>query len=95
MATAQNSAGCAIDVDRLIADTVRRVAELPDRMSPDDSPEMMLVTADELAAELRAFADDLLALKAQVDASAVDNRDGLRRMLHGISPEMLARAGIV
>jgi hypothetical protein len=32
----------------------------PDRTSPDDSPDMMLVTADELAAELRAFAAALL-----------------------------------
>jgi hypothetical protein len=56
---------------------------------------MMLVTADELAAELRAFADNLLILKAQVDAPAVDSRDGLARMLDGISLETLARAGIV
>lgn len=32
----------------LIADIIRDVAELPDRNSPDDWPEAMLVTADEL-----------------------------------------------
>lgn len=29
---------------------VRDVAEIPDRCSPDDQPEMMLVTSDELTA---------------------------------------------
>jgi NTP pyrophosphatase (non-canonical NTP hydrolase) len=33
---------------------VREVAELPDRTSPEDQPDMMLVTADELAAIVRA-----------------------------------------
>lgn len=35
-----------------ISDIVREVAELPDRTSPDDQPEMMLVTAAELTAIL-------------------------------------------
>lgn len=35
--------------NELIADgIVKGVAELPDRTSPDDQPDMMLVTADEL-----------------------------------------------
>jgi hypothetical protein len=37
-------------VDRIIRD----VAELPDRTSPEDQPEMMLVTAAELAAILKS-----------------------------------------
>jgi hypothetical protein len=53
--------GTVRDVETLIAATVTRVAELPDRSSPDDRPDMMLVTAEELATELRAFAVDLLA----------------------------------
>jgi len=37
---------------RFIEAVIRRVAELPDRTSPEDWPEAMLVTADELAAIL-------------------------------------------
>lgn len=33
---------------------IRDVAELPDRTSPEDQPEMMLVTAEELRAILEA-----------------------------------------
>jgi hypothetical protein len=36
------------DQARLIDECVQRVAELPDRTSPDDWPDAMLVTADEL-----------------------------------------------
>lgn len=46
-------AGCPqrpIPLDDLVRRIVERVAELPDRTSPDDQPEMMLVTGDELAA---------------------------------------------
>lgn len=35
---------------RIAEEIVREVAELPDRTSPEDQPEMMLVTADELKA---------------------------------------------
>lgn len=37
---------------RVMDDIVREVAELPDRTSPEDRPDMMLVTADELRAIL-------------------------------------------
>lgn len=37
-----------------IHDIIRDVAELPDRTSPEDQPDMMLVTADELEAILDA-----------------------------------------
>jgi hypothetical protein len=33
---------------RLIDDVVREVSELPGRTSPEDAPDMMLVTAEEL-----------------------------------------------
>lgn len=33
----------------MIRSVIKRVAELPDRNSPDDWPEAMLVTGDELA----------------------------------------------
>lgn len=40
---------------KLIADEiVREVAELPDRTSPEDAPDMMLVSADELRAVVLA-----------------------------------------
>ena len=35
-----------------------RVAEIPDRFSPEDQPEMMLVTRDELVAFIEAEFDD-------------------------------------
>lgn len=37
-----------------INDVIRDVAELPDRTSPDDQPEMMMVTRDELREILEA-----------------------------------------
>jgi hypothetical protein len=40
-------------VDRLVTCILRTVAELPDRTSPDDWPEAMLVTHEELEAILR------------------------------------------
>lgn len=35
-------------IDRIATSIVREVCELPDRNSPDDEPEMLLVTCDEL-----------------------------------------------
>lgn len=46
--------GVVIVPEEQIAACVRAVAELPDRNSPEDMPDMMLVTAEELAAILRA-----------------------------------------
>lgn len=40
----------AVPLERLIARIVLAVSELPDRTSPEDQPDMMLVTADELEA---------------------------------------------
>lgn len=40
-------------VEALLKDIIQRVAELPDRSSPDEWPEAMLVTADELGAIVR------------------------------------------
>lgn len=40
-------------LERFIEHTIRDVAELPDRSSPEDQPEMMLVTGDELEMILR------------------------------------------
>ena len=37
-----------LDHDRIATSICRTVAEIPDRSSPDDWPEAMLVTADEL-----------------------------------------------
>jgi hypothetical protein len=37
-------------VDRFIGNVIRDVAELPDRNSPEDWPEAMLVTSNELRA---------------------------------------------
>ena len=48
-------------VDDVVNEIIRDVAELPDRTSPEDWPDAMLVTADELRtileAALRALAD--------------------------------------
>jgi hypothetical protein len=40
--------GKSSEFDRFIISVIGDVAELPDRTSPDDEPDMMLVTADEL-----------------------------------------------
>ncbi|MCG6203660.1 hypothetical protein LPW26_03340 [Rhodopseudomonas sp. HC1] len=40
-------------MDRIISEIIEEVSELPDRTSPADQPDMMLVTADELEAILR------------------------------------------
>jgi len=48
-----------------IADAVRDVAELPDRDSPADQPEMMLVSADELTEILQRYAGAAPAQVAQ------------------------------
>lgn len=44
---------------------VRRVAELPDRSSPEDWPEAMLVTADELARIVNEELDSILVAEAR------------------------------
>ena len=38
-----------------ISNAVRDVPELPDRSSPEDAPEMMLVTADELRSIIERY----------------------------------------
>lgn len=40
--------------EQIITGVLQDVAELPDRTSPDDAPDMMLVTAEELRAILEA-----------------------------------------
>jgi hypothetical protein len=40
--------GKTSEFDQFVSSVIRDVAELPDRTSPDDEPDMMLVTADEL-----------------------------------------------
>ena len=54
----------ALDVDGLVEKVARDVAELPDRTSPDDWPDAMLVTADELREII------LAAIKDATDAVA-------------------------
>lgn len=51
------------DTKALIERIVRDVAELPDRDSPDDCPEMMLVTGAELA---RIIGDALDAIRTEI-----------------------------
>jgi hypothetical protein len=38
--------------DKFISDVIRDIAELPDKTSPEDQPEMMLVSTAELRAIL-------------------------------------------
>lgn len=60
-----NEQGAREEARRLLADRiVQDVAELPDRTSPDDWPEAMLVTSD----ELRQIISDELATPASPDA---------------------------
>lgn len=48
-------------VTNLISRFILDVAELPDRTSPDDWPEAMLITGPELEEMLRTFAADVLS----------------------------------
>lgn len=45
---AWNRRATTLDPERIATHIVREVCELPDRNSPDDQPEMLLVTCDEL-----------------------------------------------
>ena len=48
-----------MDTDKFVHDVIVDVSELPDRSSPDDWPEALLVTADELELILRRhFGED-------------------------------------
>lgn len=61
-------------MDDLIERIVKRVAELPDRSSPDDWPEAMLVTAHELDFILR---DELRSeLSSPFTCEALNSGDG-------------------
>jgi hypothetical protein len=55
----------AARVQQIADRVVQGVAELPDRTSPDDWPEAMLVTAEELRALVSEAAADLLASSAR------------------------------
>lgn len=46
--------------DRAAAALIQRVCEYDDRTSPEDWPEALLITGDELEAELRQFVSELL-----------------------------------
>ncbi|GAA4475438.1 hypothetical protein [Gluconacetobacter asukensis] len=54
-------------LDDVPATVLQAVAELPDRSSPDDAPDMMLVTADELASIVRAAIDAAMDREGQGD----------------------------
>lgn len=54
----QPAAQATPEPDSWIADVLRDVAELPDRSSPDDQPDMMLVTAEELREILESRAPE-------------------------------------
>lgn len=55
---------------RLIDNVIRDVAELPDRTSPEDWPEAMLVTADELRAILEREASEARTIIGKLIAVA-------------------------
>lgn len=47
---AETAEACAEEYEKALEEIVREVAELPDRTSPEDAPDMMLVSANELRA---------------------------------------------
>ncbi len=51
------------EFDQFVNAVLRDVAELPDRTSPDDEPDMMLVTADELKVILCTRLSEALATR--------------------------------
>lgn len=56
--------------DRFIGEVIQNVAELPDRNSPDDWPEAMLVTSEELQEILISVHEDVPAVTYPPSASA-------------------------
>jgi uncharacterized coiled-coil protein SlyX len=69
-AAKQSMQGEAKLSDRFIGEVIQNVAELPDRNSPDDWPEAMLVTSEELKAILLAVHDDVPAVTHAPDSAA-------------------------
>lgn len=53
--------GKSSEFDQFVGSVLNDVAELPDRTSPDDEPDMMLVTHDELKAILCRRLNEALA----------------------------------
>ncbi len=53
-------------LDALIAKYIRRAAELPDRTSPEEYPDCMLISGPEMDDILRDFATDLPVTSGQV-----------------------------
>jgi hypothetical protein len=53
--------GKTSEFDQFVNSVLNDVAELPDRTSPDDEPDMMLVTADELARIIRERLSEALS----------------------------------
>src|SRR3954465_10621146 len=60
---------------------VRRVAELPDRTSPDDWPEAMLVTADELRASIAEEAGRVAHVRE------TDDEDDIEQLVEDLNDE--------
>lgn len=59
MQTPPPSTHLRVDVDAEIASVVQSVNEWDDRTSPDDYPDHLLITSEELTEILRNFADTL------------------------------------
>ena len=75
-------------VDEVIASAIQRVAELPDRTSPDDWPEAMLVTAD----ELRVILADALEAAQRAGWQSIEHKPGCpTRLDHVASPKCTCR----
>jgi hypothetical protein len=53
--------GKASEFDQFVNSVLNDVAELPDRTSPDDEPDMMLVTAEELGRIIRERLSEALS----------------------------------
>lgn len=53
--------GSPSEFDQFVGSVINAVSELPDRTSPDDEPDMMLVTAEELKTILCTRLSEALA----------------------------------
>ena len=53
--------GKTSEFDQFVNSVLNDVAELPDRTSPDDEPDMMLVTAEELGRIIRERLSEALS----------------------------------
>lgn len=77
-------------VERLVADIIRDVVELPDRDSPDDWPDAMLVTSEELGLIVQRNLSDRIE-QLERDGATVSKKEIVRQRDAAMDALLVAR----